>query len=93
MRNITSSIAGLLIAALLAASFGVGSAEARSRHHNRGNAAAAAAAIALFGTIATLAAHDAYRDRYYGGSYYYGPPRGYYPRYRHRRWHRHYHHW
>ncbi|HZL31822.1 MAG TPA: hypothetical protein VFC54_12285 [Pseudolabrys sp.] len=91
-------IASMLAAVLLVSSFGVNSAEARSRHHGRGNAAVAGAVLGVFGTIAALAARDAYRDRYYGyGSYdpYYGAAYGYYPRpgYRYRHWHRRHHHW
>jgi hypothetical protein len=98
MRKITSSVAGILAAAVLVSSIGVGSAEARSRHHySRGNAAVAGAVIGLFGTIATLAARDAYRDRYYGGGPYYGGPYAYsygprYYGYRHHYRHRH-HRW
>jgi hypothetical protein len=98
MRKITSSVGSILAAAVLVSSMGIGSAEARSRHHhNRGNAAVAGAVIGLFGTIATLAARDAYRDRYYGGgpnygglyAYSYGPR---YYGYRHHYRDRH-HHW
>ena len=94
MRKIIRLTAGVLAAAVLVGSIGTGPAEARSRHHSRANAAAVGAVIGLFGTIATLAARDSYRDRYYygGGPYYYGAPYAYYPpvyRYGH---HRH-HHW
>jgi hypothetical protein len=95
MRKITRLVAGVLAAAVLLGSIGIGSAEARSRHYSRGNAAVAGAVIGLFGTIATLAARDAYRDRYYGGGpYYYGQPYAYYPpAYRYRHWHHRHHHW
>jgi len=67
----------------------------RARGHRGSNAAALGAATAIFGTIATIAAANAYRDRYYYAPYdyapygyapgpvYYAPPRYYYggPRY------------
>ncbi len=95
MQKITRMAAGVLATAVLLGSIGIGSAEARSRHYNRGNAAAVGAVIGLFGTIATLAARDSYRDRYYGGgAYYYGQPYGYSPpAYRYRHWHHRYHRW
>jgi hypothetical protein len=96
MRNLKKYIAAALAAAVVLTSIGITSADARSRHHNRGNAAAAAAVIGLFGTVAALAAADSYRGRYYYGSpydgpYAYGPAYGYAPRYygyrhHHRHW-------
>jgi hypothetical protein len=60
---------------------------ARRRHRrHRGDAAMLGAVATVFGTIATLAARDRYRKRYYGyygphpyyGYYgYYGPPHPY----------------
>ncbi len=53
------------------------------RRYRRGNAAVVGAAAAIFGTIASIAAANAYRDRYpyYGYGPYYGPYYG--PRYYH----------
>ncbi|HWL03948.1 MAG TPA: hypothetical protein VNQ99_03280 [Xanthobacteraceae bacterium] len=59
------------------------------RAYRGNNAAALGAVTAIFGTIATIAAADAYRDRYYYAPYGYAPapvyygPRPYYgaPRY------------
>ena len=45
---------------------------ARRRHYRRGNAAALGAVIGVFGAIASIAAADRYRDRYYYGDPYYG---------------------
>ena len=55
----------------------------KHRRVHRNNAAGAAAVMGLFGVIGTIAAQDAYRDRYYddGGYYYNGPGPGYAPRY------------
>lgn len=99
MLNVKKAIIGALAAAVVVTSIGVSSAEARSRHYNRGNAAAVGAVIGLFGVIAAAAAADSYRDRYYGRPYYgpgpyaYGPGYGYYaPRYRYRH-HRHHGYW
>jgi hypothetical protein len=67
----------------------------RRRHRRyRGNAAVLGAVATVFGSIAALAAADAYRDRYYRPYYgYYGPrPYYYYGHapypYRYRYWHR-----
>jgi uncharacterized membrane protein YidH (DUF202 family) len=70
---------------------------ARARHHrshrrHHGNAAALGLFAATLGTIATIAAADRYRERYYyDGPYGYGgAPYGSYtgPSYGHRHWHR-----
>lgn len=93
MRTITKGSIAALAAALLFSSIGINSAEARHYHRGRGNAAVAGAVVGLFGTIAALAARDAYRDRYYGDPYYGGSPYAYYPPvYRYRHWHRHWRH-
>lgn len=54
-----------------------------ARRYRHGNAAVVGAAAAIFGTIASIAAANAYRDRYpsYGYGPYYGPYYG--PRYYH----------
>ncbi len=102
MHSLKKAVIGALAAAVVISSIGIGSAEARSRHHHRGNAAVVGAVIGLFGVIAATAAADSYRDRYYGRSYYYGPgPYAYDPgygyapryRYRHHRYHRHHGYW
>lgn len=69
MRNLKRSIAAALATAMVLSSIGIGSAEARSRHHHRGNAAAVGAMLGVFGTIAALAAADNYRDSYYDNGY------------------------
>ena len=76
---------------------------ARRRHYRRGNAAALGAVIGVFGAIASIAAAERYRDRYYygdpyygsyyGGSYYYGGPYANGPVYRYGYGHRHHRHW
>ena len=92
MRSLKGSIVAVVTAAVVLGSFGVNSAEARTRHYHRGNAAVAGAVLGMFGTIAALAAADSYRDRYYGGGYdgpyAYGPAYGYAPYYGgYRHWH------
>jgi hypothetical protein len=97
-KYLRGSIAAALVAALFFSSLAFNSADARSRHHGRANAAVLGAVLGVFGAVATLAARDAYRDRYYayGPGPYYAPPYAYYPppvyRYRYRHWHRHHHH-
>lgn len=66
---------------------------ARRRHrHSRGNAAMLGAVTTMFGTIAALAAADAYRKRYYApyayDGYYAAPYPSPYWRHRYRYWHR-----
>jgi uncharacterized membrane protein YidH (DUF202 family) len=69
MHTLKKAAIGALAAAVVISSIGVGSAEARSRHHHRGNAAAVGAVIGLFGVIAAAAAADSYRERYYDNRY------------------------
>jgi hypothetical protein len=59
----------------------------------RGDAAVLGAVVGLFGTIATIAAANAARDRYYDGPVYAPPVYG--PRYYggHPGWHGRHHHW
>jgi hypothetical protein len=63
------------------------------RHHRSGERAAVRAFGMIAGTIAGLAAADAWRDRcgYYDCGYYDYAPRYYYRPYRHYRWHHHWH--
>ncbi len=76
MRIMTNrAIAAATAVALGLTAIATTPASAAPRHYGHGNAAVIGAAAAIFGTIASIAAANAYRDSHpYGYAPYYGPP-------------------